>query len=127
MRAGHGRAWTVVYDGQCNVCGKVVRLLRGWDRQGELEIVPFQEPSVPGRFPWIPEAAYREALQLIGPGNQTWAGAAAIEQLLGILPAGWLLGWAFRVPLLGALIGRFYRWFARNRYRLGCSDHCSLH
>jgi predicted DCC family thiol-disulfide oxidoreductase YuxK len=23
-----------------------------------------------------------------------------------------------------ALADRFYRWFARNRYRLGCGSHC---
>jgi predicted DCC family thiol-disulfide oxidoreductase YuxK len=24
------------------------------------------------------------------------------------------------------LVDKFYRWFARNRYRLGCGDHCSV-
>lgn len=122
-----GREWTVIYDGQCNVCGKLVKVLRGWDRRDLLEIVPFQDPGVAARFPWIPAEAYREALQLVGPGTQTWSGAAAIEQLLGILPAGWLLGWAFKMPVLGKLIDRFYRWFARNRYHLGCGLHCVYH
>ncbi|HEV2132443.1 MAG TPA: DCC1-like thiol-disulfide oxidoreductase family protein, partial [Longimicrobiaceae bacterium] len=65
-----------------------------------------------------------EAVQLIGPGGRTWQGADAIEQLLKILPRGRLIGWVFRVPLMGGLIDRFYRWFARNRYRLGCGEHC---
>jgi len=24
------------------------------------------------------------------------------------------------------LAERFYRWFARNRYRLGCGEHCQF-
>jgi predicted DCC family thiol-disulfide oxidoreductase YuxK len=24
------------------------------------------------------------------------------------------------------LAEKFYRWFARNRYRLGCGEHCQL-
>jgi predicted DCC family thiol-disulfide oxidoreductase YuxK len=23
-------------------------------------------------------------------------------------------------------VDRFYRWFARNRYRLGCGEHCAV-
>ena len=61
---------------------------------------------------------------MIGPGGQTWQGAAAIEQLLRVLPVGGALAWVFRIPYVGGLIDRFYRWFARNRYRMGCGQHC---
>jgi predicted DCC family thiol-disulfide oxidoreductase YuxK len=65
-------------------------------------------------------------VQLVGPGGTTWQGAAAIERLLDVLPRGGLLGWVFSVPFVRALADRFYRWFARNRYRLGCGEHCAL-
>jgi predicted DCC family thiol-disulfide oxidoreductase YuxK len=123
---GMGRPYTVVYDGTCRVCTRLVRLLERWDTRRELELIPFQNSSVLDRFPWIPSSAYAEAMQLVGPGGRTWQGAEAIEQLLKILPHGALLGWAFRIPFGGALIGRFYRWFARNRYRFGCGEHCQL-
>jgi len=121
------RPYVVVYDGHCKVCTRMARLLEKWDTRGRIEILPFQDASVADRFPWIPMEAYREAMQLIGPGKTTWAGSQAIDELLGILPAGWMLGWVFRIPLLGRMIDRFYRWFARNRYRLGCGEHCSYH
>lgn len=124
--AGSGRPWTVVYDGQCKVCGRLVKLLRKWDTGQEIEIVPFQNSSVLDRFPWIPAEAYAQAMQLVGPGGQTWQGGYAIEQLLEILPYGGLLGWAFSIPFFGELFNRFYRWFARNRYRFGCGEHCAL-
>jgi predicted DCC family thiol-disulfide oxidoreductase YuxK len=122
---GSGRPWTVVYDGQCKVCSRLVGLLRKWDTRGEIETVPFQNTTVLDRFPWIPARAYAEAMQLIGPGGQTWQGGGAIEQLLKSLPYGALLGWVFRIPFFGTLFNRFYRWFARNRYKFGCGEHCA--
>ncbi len=124
--AGLGRPYTVVYDGQCKVCGRLVKLLTAWDKRKELEIIPFQNTSVLDRFPWIPSEAYAEALQLIGPGGRTRQGGEAIEQLLKILPYGGVFGWAFSIPGFGNLFGRFYRWFARNRYKFGCGEHCQM-
>lgn len=119
-----GRHWVVVYDGACKLCGKAVKLLRSWDRNDQLEILPFQAPGVQARFPWIPVNAFREAVQLIGSGGETFQGEAAIEQLLTILPKGKWLGWIFDVPLVRPLADQIYRWVARNRYRLGCGQHC---
>lgn len=123
---GLGRPYTVVYDGQCKVCTRLVRLLNSWDTRDIIETLPSQNTSVLGRFPWIRPEEYAQAMQLIGPGGQTWAGAEAIEQLLRILPKGGVLGWAFRIPFAEGAIDRFYRWFARNRYRLGCGEHCQV-
>lgn len=126
MAAATGRPYTVVYDGQCKVCSRLVKVLTKWDTGDELELIPFQNTTVLSRFPWIPAAAYAEALQLIGPGGKTWQGGEAIEQLLKILPYGLTFGWAFKVPGFGNLFGRFYRWFARNRYKFGCGEHCQM-
>ncbi|HET9440433.1 MAG TPA: DCC1-like thiol-disulfide oxidoreductase family protein [Longimicrobiales bacterium] len=120
------RAYTVVYDGACKVCGRLARVLEKWDRRADLAVVPSQAPGVKACFPWIPDSAYRESLQLIGPGGKTWQGAEAIEQLLNVLPRGKLISWIFRIPLVRGMADRFYRWFARNRYKLGCGEHCQL-
>lgn len=121
---GLGRPYTCVYDGTCKVCTRLSHALRRWDRNEQIEIVPSQALGVMARFPWIPARAYREALQLVGPGGETWQGAAAIEQLLEILPRGKWISWIFRIPFVRGLADRFYKWFARNRYRLGCGEHC---
>ena len=123
---GMGCPYTVVYDGQCRVCTRLAGVLRKWDGDTRLEVVPSQAPGVMARYPWIPARAYVEALQLVGPGGQTWQGSAAIEQLLHILPRGKLIAWVFEIPFVRVLADRFYRWFARNRYRLGCGEHCQL-
>jgi len=122
--SGSGRPWVVVYDGACRVCGRLVSLLERWDRGERIETIPSQAPGVHARFPWIPPEAYAESLQLIGPGGHTYQGAAALDKLLGVLPLGGTFRWVFRIPLMGKVVDRFYRWFARNRYRLGCGEHC---
>jgi predicted DCC family thiol-disulfide oxidoreductase YuxK len=124
--AGMGRPYTVVYDGACKVCGRLVKLLNAWDTRNEIEVVPFQNTSVLDRFPWIPSEAYAEAMQLVERGGRTWQGGDAIEQLLKILPLGGAFGWAFKVPGFGSQFNRFYRWFARNRYKFGCGEHCQV-
>jgi predicted DCC family thiol-disulfide oxidoreductase YuxK len=115
---------TVVFDGTCRVCTRLAAALQRWGR-GQIEVIASQSPGVPERFPWIPPAAYAEALQLIGPGGETWQGSAAVEQLIRILPRGRLIVWAYQVPLVRTVADRFYRWFARNRYHFGCTDHCA--
>jgi predicted DCC family thiol-disulfide oxidoreductase YuxK len=122
-----GRPYTVVYDGFCNVCKKLVRALTKWDRDHQLEILPSQTPGLHARFPWIPARAYSESVQVIESGSgRTWQGAAAIERILDILPRGKLITWIFSIPFVRPIAERIYRWFARNRYHLGCGEHCSL-
>ena len=121
---GLGRQYTVVFDGDCRVCTRLANALRQWDGERALEVVSSQQQGVMVRFPWIPPRAYAEALQLVAADGTTWQGSAAVEQLLHMLPRGRLVAWIFRVPYVRVLADRFYRWFARNRYRLGCGSHC---
>jgi predicted DCC family thiol-disulfide oxidoreductase YuxK len=122
--SGLGRPYTLVYDGMCRVCSRLANVLTKWDTRREIEVVPSQATGVMARFPWIPARAFGEAIQLVGPGGATWQGAVAIEQLLGILPRGRWIAWIFSVPFVRAIADRVYRWFARNRYHMGCGDHC---
>lgn len=119
-----GRPYTVVFDGDCKVCTRLSKVLRQWDRTNQLEVVASQQAGVMARFPWIPAHAYAEALQMIAEDGTTWQGAAAIEKLLDVLPRGRLVSWVFRIPFVRQLADRFYRWFARNRYKMGCGAHC---
>jgi predicted DCC family thiol-disulfide oxidoreductase YuxK len=118
------RPWTVIYDGACKVCGRLATGLRKWDRANRITVVPSQTPGVRAHFPWIPDRAYRESVQLVGPGGQTFQGAAAIEKLLDLVPRGRWLTWVFSIPFVRPLAEKAYRWFARHRYRFGCGQHC---
>jgi len=52
--------------------------------------------------------------------------AAALEELLKVLPRGRVISWLFKIPFVRPLVDLFYRWFARNRYRFGCGEHCQV-
>ena len=122
-----GRPYTVIYDGHCKVCGRMVKLLTKWDNKHILEIIPSQAAGVHARFPWIPAHSYMESVQVIRNGDgKTWQAAAALEELLEIMPKGRLISWLFKIPFVRPIVDRFYRWFARNRYRMGCGDHCAV-
>jgi len=122
-----GHRYTVIYDGDCKVCGRMVKLLKKWDRNHELEIIPSQKPGVCERFPWIPARAYVESIQLVRTSDgKTWQAAAALEELTKTLPKGRLISWSFKIPFVRPLVDRFYRWFARNRYKFGCGEHCAV-
>ena len=120
------RVYTIVYDGACKVCQGLVRRLEKWDRHQVFEIVPSQAAGVHARFPWIPTHAFAQSVQLVRRDGRTWQGAAAIEEIIDRLPKGKLLTWVFSIPFVRPLAERFYRWFARNRYRLGCGEHCQF-
>lgn len=119
--------YTVIYDGHCKVCGRLVKLLAKWDRRHDLEIIPSEAPGVHARFPWIPESAYVESVQVVrNSDGKTWQAAGALEELLSVLPKGWLISRLFSIPFVRPVVDRFYKWFARNRYRLGCVEHCRV-
>jgi predicted DCC family thiol-disulfide oxidoreductase YuxK len=125
--ADAGRPYTVIYDGHCKVCGRMVKLLTKWDKNRILEIIPSQAAGVHARFPWIPARAYTESVQVIrNKDGKTWQAAAALEELLEIMPKGKLISWLFKIPLVRPIVDKLYRWFARNRYRMGCGDHCTV-
>lgn len=122
-----GRPYTVIYDGTCGVCTRMVKLLDSWDRNRQLEIIPSQAPGARDRFPWIPASAYTDSVQVIRASDgKTWQAAAALEELLRVLPKGGVFSWLFNVPFARPLADRFYGWFARNRYRMGCDEHCTV-
>ena len=122
-----GREYVVVYDGDCGICTRLAGRLKEWDARATFDVVPSQAPGVQARFPWIPPRAYRESLQLVDRSGRTWQGAAAIERMLDLLPRGRWIAWDFSLPFARPLAERLYRWFARNRYQLGCGDHCQYH
>jgi predicted DCC family thiol-disulfide oxidoreductase YuxK len=85
--------------------------------------VTSQSQGVRARFPHIAPHVFDAAVQLIAADGTTWSGAAALEQLLTALPKGRWIAWMFSIPFARGCAARVYRWFARNRYRLGCADH----
>jgi predicted DCC family thiol-disulfide oxidoreductase YuxK len=127
MSDATGTQLTVIYDGHCGVCTRLVQRVTRLDAHRVLEIIPSQAPGVRDRFPWIPAGAYDESLQVVRASDgRTWQGAAAVEEIIKTLRAGWAVSWLFRIPFARRIAERAYRWFADHRGELGCGDHCQI-
>ena len=125
MTERDGPRYTVIYDGQCGVCKSLAARLVKMDAHRVFETVPSQLADVSTRFPWIPSSAYAESLQLVrASDNKTWQGAAAVEEIVRRLRAGWIVSWVFAIPFVRPMAERIYRWFAASRNELGCGEHC---
>jgi len=119
-------AFTVLYDGECPICLGWIKRLQRWDKRAVLNFIPARDQRARDRFPWIPLSALEDSLHLVGPQRETWQGAAAVEQLMRLLP-GWRFGaWLFRFPWARPMADRAYKWVARNRYLLSCGLHCRI-
>ena len=118
---------TVIYDGECGFCRRSMEVLRKLDEEGVLELVESQAPGVRERFPWIAPEAYARAIQVVEPGGRTTEGAAAVERLCSIIPAGRRIGWLYRIPFARPVADRVSSWISRSRttVTLDCGEHCS--
>jgi len=62
--------YTLVYDGDCQLCRRWIERLRKWDRQILLEIIPLQAAEIPDRFPSISPEEFAEAMQLVDSSDE---------------------------------------------------------
>src|SRR5205809_5745451 len=65
MRADGPRP-TLIYDGECGFCRRSVDLLRRWDREQRIALVPFQDQARVAAF-GIPLPALAAAMHLVLP------------------------------------------------------------
>ncbi|MBK7404058.1 MAG: DUF393 domain-containing protein [Phycisphaerales bacterium] len=114
----------ILIDGACPLCRREGRALMRLDRgRGRLVLVdiaaPGFDPSVYGKT--LDELNAR--IHGVSPGGEVYSGMEVFRRAYGRVGLGWLwapTGW----PVLRPVCDAFYRWFARNRYRLTgrCED-----
>src|SRR2546430_14333432 len=98
MRADRVRA-SLISDGECGFCQRSVDLLRRWDREHRIALVPFQDQARVAAFN-IPLPALAAAMHLVlpPPDGRVLAGADAVPELLRrVAGEGWV-AWGFRIP-----------------------------
>jgi len=109
---------TFVYDGDCGICRTWVNYWRELTAE-RISYRPYQEAAAD--FPGIPPQAFPQAVQLIEPTGDAYAGAAATYRVLRRAPgrAGWW--WLYEhLPGFAAVSERAYAFFARHRSLLAC-------
>src|SRR5207249_1046223 len=104
MRADGPRP-TLIYDGECGFCRRSVDLLRRWDREQRIALVPFQDQARVAAF----------GIPLPALDSRVLAGADAVPELLRRLPGKRWVAWGFRIPGVPLVARRLYGWIARRR------------
>src|SRR2546423_11715025 len=84
MRPDHA---TLIYDGECGFCRRAADLVRRWDREQRLVLVPFQDQGRVAAF-GIPLPALAAAMHLVipPPDGRGVAGAVPAPGILKFLP-----------------------------------------
>lgn len=108
----------VLYDGDCPLCRREVRLWQRLDRnRGRIAIEDISasgfDPSAYG----LSHADVMEQIHGILPSGKIVSGMDVIRRAYQAVGWGWIMaptGW----PILAPLFDRLYRWFARNRLRI---------
>jgi predicted DCC family thiol-disulfide oxidoreductase YuxK len=105
----------VIFDGDCNFCAIWIRRWR--HHTGDrVDYLPFQDPSIPERFPELPRAQLEHAVHLITTAGNIYTGAGAGFRALAFNPnEHWLLDWYEHSPLFARTTESAYRFVATHR------------
>ena len=110
----------VIYDGNCNLCVNLVRLLEKLDQGQQFCYVPMQDHNTLADLDIRPEAC-EAGMILVNLENlhQRWQGSDAAEEIGRRLPLGDVFVQAYRsLPGLKATGDQVYGYVRDNRYGL---------
>jgi predicted DCC family thiol-disulfide oxidoreductase YuxK len=134
--------YTVIYDGNCNLCVTLVQLLEKLDQGQQFQYVPMQDHAALSQW-GITAAACEMGIILLKPElpEQLWQGSEAAEEIGRLLPLGKVFIDAYRsLPGVKDVGDRAYELIRDNRYTLFgkrsstytssypvcAEDHCQL-
>jgi predicted DCC family thiol-disulfide oxidoreductase YuxK len=112
--------YCVIYDGLCNLCVSLVRILEVLDQGHRFRYVPMQDTAGLGVY-GITAQDCEWGMILIDQRqpSRRWQGAAAAEEIGRILPLGALFVGAYRLlPGLKQTGDRCYSFIRDHRYQL---------
>ena len=113
-------AYTVIYDGQCNLCSNLVQLLETLDKGDRFQYLPMQDQAGLDRYK-ITAQDCEMGMILIDNNNldHRWQGSSAAEEIGRILPSGEMFVMAYRsLPGMKWMGDRIYEQVRDNRYSL---------
>ncbi len=119
-----GTVPVLIYDDDCEFCRRWAHRFRRWTR-GDALLLPLQHQAaaeMSGRS--RPELL--AAMHVITAAGAVVAGAAAVREILHLVPWGWMPRMVFRLPGAMRIADRAYGWVAARRQHLGCGgEHCA--
>ncbi len=112
--------YTVIYDGQCNLCSNLVQLLETLDQGDRFQYLPMQDLSGLDRYN-VTAQDCEMGMMLIDNQHldRRWQGSNAAEEIGRILPFGAVFVAAYqRLPGVKWMGDRVYEQVRDNRYAL---------
>lgn len=116
-------ARTVLYDGGCGLCSRVVRTLRRLDRLGRIEFldVTSQWKAIAERYPHLSQDACLTDIHIAGRDGGVRLGFEGYRSLAWVLPFLWPVLPLLYLPGVPAVGRRMYRYVADHRSSGGCA------
>lgn len=112
--------YTVIFDGNCNLCVTLVRILERLDQGRTFQYVTMQSADVLAQWGIAP-ADCEQGMILLDQNNPDcrWQGSDAAEEVGRLLPVAAGLVQAYRsLPGMKSMGDRFYAYIRDNRYTL---------
>lgn len=117
----------LIYDGYCNLCINLIKMLEPQNRVGDgefkMRFVPFQKADALIEQYGLKREELKSALHFISEAGEVFKAGEAVARLSDFFPM-LKVGSGFFKTQLGE---KFYRLIAANRYGIfGCSDECYI-
>ena len=110
--------YTVLYDGQCEVCQACVSWLKTLDRRHRTVSLPINAETLSALDSRLNLDDCLRQLHVLGPRSELYVGWDAVASLARLFPSTWLIGTLGRRFPLRNLGHALYGFVARNRYSL---------
>ena len=125
-----GERYRLLYDGACPICSREVLWLHR-RRPEVIEAVDIAARDFDAAGFGLSDEQVDAALYGIRPDGSVTVGMDSLREAYRLAGLGWLMAWTGWWPARPAF-DAFYRWFARNRMRIGrllgrqddCADNC---
>jgi predicted DCC family thiol-disulfide oxidoreductase YuxK len=108
---------TAVFDGQCVICRATERVVRVLDWRRKVRFLDLHDHErVAAVYPWLDQDEAMGQIHVVDGLGRVYAGFQGTRRMLRELPLGlpvWLL---LKLPGMGAVGERVYRFIARRRY-----------
>jgi predicted DCC family thiol-disulfide oxidoreductase YuxK len=113
--------FTVIFDGDCGLCRRSLKVLRATDILKKFVYVDFhREDIIQSQFPALVGSDFEHAMYAVDPSGKSYRGFFAFKRLIWGSPILWLLIPVFYFPGASFLGPKIYGWVARNRKHMYC-------
>ncbi len=112
---------SIIYDGQCVFCIRVLNFVKKLDTFEALVFFDSHDQgAMAEKFPMVNPQDAEEALLAVTQDGEVFNGFYAFRRSFWKIPYLWVLAVILYVPGLPYVGTRFYDWIARNRKSFGC-------